>query len=88
MEATIKIECDTYEDLQEILSDIKKAIRKHKKDIWDERQPEIRFNDADGLGNIYDVEIIVYDEFERGIDQIENPSRYEEPGVLTLNFEP
>jgi len=88
MTATIEIECDSYEDLQEILSEIKKGIRKHKKDIWDETQSEIQFDDSDGLGNLWKVDIVVFDEFERGIDRINNPSRYDDPGILTLNFEP
>jgi hypothetical protein len=88
MTATIEIDCETYEDMQEQLSEIKRQLKKKKKDIWAENEPVIEFEGTDDFGNLHKVEIIVFDEFERDIDRLTNPSRYESPAVLQLNFNP
>lgn len=86
MTATIEIDCETYEDMQEQLSEIKRELKKNKKEIWAENEPVVEFESTDDFGNFHKVEIIVFDELEGGIDRINNPSRYEEPAILSLSI--
>lgn len=75
MNMSISIDCETYEELQSHLSEIKSQLKKRKKDILSESESIIRFEDSDFFGS-HDVELEVFSEFERDIDRINNPNHH------------
>ncbi len=62
MTATIKIECESYDDLQAHLSEIKNSLKRRKKVICAEEEQEIRLEDSNCYG-CHQVELVVFDLF-------------------------
>ena len=62
MIATIKIECESYDDLQAHLSEIKNELKRKKKVICAEEEQEIRIEDSNCYGS-HEVELTVFNLF-------------------------